>query len=361
MRAAVINTIGEGFSVEDLEIDAPRGAEVLVDVKAAGLCHSDFLVASVDRGRPLPMVVGHEMSGVVVALGPEATGFELGDHVIASEINPCGTCAECTAGAPYRCLKPGALVREAKETPKLTRSGESVAAFGVAGFAEQTLIHQNKLVKVPQEIPFPQAAVLGCATSTGMGAALNSAKVAPGDTVAVVGLGGVGLNVISGARIAGAHKIIGIDLQPNKLELALKFGATHVINGRSPDVIGDVQAIADGQGVHHAFEAIGLGATQRQAIEISRVGGSVYFIGIPQGPPLEFNLMRDLMIGQRSLHGVYMGASNIRRDIPYYVDLYLQGRLNLDDLIAQEISLDQINEAYVRQEGGSIARSVIRF
>lgn len=360
MRAAVINTIGEGFDVQDVEIDEPRGAEVLVKVEAAGLCHSDMIVATVDRGRPLPMVVGHEMAGIVVGLGPDATDFELGDHVIATEISFCGTCEECVNGASYRCLTPGVALRGPEAPARLERNGQRVEAFGVAGFAEYTVLHQNKLVRVPKEIPFAQAAVLGCATATGVGAVLNAAKVAPGETVAVVGLGGIGLNVIQGAKLAGAKIIIGIDLQPEKLELAKKFGATHVINGAEENVLERVKEIT-GRGVHHAFEAIGLGVTQRQAIEVTRTGGDVYFIGIPQGKPLELNVMLDLLLHQRGLHGIYMGSSTVRKDIPFYADLYLQGRLNLDDLIAQEISLEEINSAYETQETGAIARSVIRF
>lgn len=360
MKAAVINRFDGTFDIQELEIDAPRGAEVLVEVKAAGLCHSDMIVASVDRGRPGPMVVGHEMAGIVVGLGPEATDFHLGDHVIASEINFCARCEECVNGATYRCTDPGFINRTPDDVPKLRRNGEAVNAFGVAGFAEHTLVHQNKLVRVPDEIPFPQAAVLGCATTTGVGAALNSARVMPGDTVAVVGLGGIGLNIVSGAQIAGAKTIIGIDLHPAKLELARKFGATHVINSGEEDAAARVKEIT-GRGVHHSFEAIGLGPTQRLAINLTRVGGGVYFIGIPQGAPLDFNVMMDLLVGQRKLQGVYMGSSNIRRDIPFYADLYLQGRLNLDDLIGQEVSLAQINDAYGLQESGAIARSVITF
>jgi S-(hydroxymethyl)glutathione dehydrogenase / alcohol dehydrogenase len=360
MRAAVIDSIGSGFSVQDVDIDEPRGAEVLVEVRAAGLCHSDYIVATVDRGRPLPMVVGHEMAGVVAAVGPDVTDFAVGDHVIGSEISSCGACEECITGAPFRCLDPGAVNRSPGDAPRLTRSGSSVEAFGVAGFAEYTLVHQNKLVRVPEQIPFAQAAVLGCATATGVGAALNHARISPGESVAVVGLGGVGLNVISGARIAGARRIIGIDIHDEKLELARRFGATDVINGREEDVMARIREIT-GRGVHHSFEAIGLAATQRQAIEASRVGGHVHFIGIPQGAPLELRVMGDLLVGQRHVSGVYMGSSNIRRDIPFYCDLYLQGRLNLDDLIAQEIDLEQINEAYAQQESGSIARSIIRF
>lgn len=360
MRAAVINTIGEGFDVEELEIDEPRGHEVLVKVEAAGLCHSDHIVATLDRGRPLPMVVGHEMAGTVVALGPDATDFEIGDHVIATEISFCGTCEECTNGATYRCTSPQSALRGPNDPARLSRDGQRVEGFGVAGFAEYTVLHQNKLVSVPKEIPFAQAAVLGCATATGVGAVLNAAKVAPGETVAVVGLGGIGLNVIQGAKLAGAKTIIGIDLQPEKLELAKKFGATHVINGREQDVVAVIKEIT-GRGVQHSFEAIGLAATQRQAMEVTKTGGHVYFIGIPQGKPLELNMMLDLLIPQRNLHGIYMGSSSVRKDIPYYADLYLQGRLNLDDLIAQEISLEDINTAYETQETGAIARSVIRF
>jgi len=360
MKAAVINRIDGTFDVEELEIDEPRGAEVLVEVKAAGLCHSDMLVASVERGRPLPMVAGHEMAGIVVGLGPEAADFQLGDHVIASEINFCGRCEECVNGATYRCMDPASISRGPDAVPKLSRDGQAVNAFGVAGFAEYTLVHQNKLVRIPDRIPFPQAAVLGCATTTGVGAALNSAGVQPGDTVAVVGLGGIGLNIVSGARIAGAKAVIGIDLQPAKLELARKFGATHVINSGAEDTALRVKEIT-GRGVNHSFEAIGLGATQKLAIGLARTGGGVYFIGIPQGKPLDFNVMTDLLIGQRRLQGVYMGSSNIRSDIPYYADLYLQGRLNLDDLIAQQISLTEINDAYGMQETGAIARSVITF
>lgn len=360
MRAAVINTIGEGFSIEELEVDEPRGQEILVKVEAAGLCHSDHIVATVDRGRPLPMVVGHEMAGTVVGLGPDATDFELGDHVIATEISFCGSCDECVNGATYRCLNPQHALRGPDAPARLARDGERVEGFGVAGFAEYTVLHQNKLVKVPKEIPFAQAAVLGCATATGVGAVLNAAKVAPGETVAVIGLGGIGLNVIQGAKLAGAKTIVGIDLQPEKLELAKKFGATHTINGGSEDVVSAIRAIT-GRGVHHAFEAIGIAPTQRQAMEVTKTGGHVYFIGIPQGKPLEMNIMLDLLIPQRNLHGIYMGSSTVRNDIPYYADLYLQGRLNLDDLVAQEITLDEINEAYAQQETGSIARSVIRF
>lgn len=360
VRAAVINAIGQGFDIEDVYIDEPRGAEVLVEVKAAGLCHSDYSVANNDRGRPLPMVVGHEMAGIVVQVGPEAHDFQVGDHVVGTEVSSCFECPACTGGAPYRCQNPGAVHRSPDDPAKLRQADRTVHGFGLSAFAEYSVVHQNKLVKIPQAIPFQQAAVLGCATATGVGAVLNSAKVQPGESVVVIGLGGVGLNALSGAALAGARNIIGVDIQQDKLELASRFGATHTFNGSADDVLERIKEVTNG-GADHAFEVIGLGATQRQAMEATRVGGAVHFVGIPKGGPLELNVMTDLLVGQRSLHGVYMGASNARKDLPYYCDLYLQGRLNLDDLIAQEIALKDINVAYEQQSSGAIARSVIRF
>lgn len=360
MRAAIINEIGRGFSVEDVQLDEPRGAEVLVEVKAAGLCHSDYSVANTDRGRPLPMVVGHEMAGVVVQLGPDVQDFQIGDHVVGTEVSSCRACESCVGGAPYRCLNPAAIRRAPGEPAKLSQRERAIHGFGLSAFAEYSVVHQNKLVRIPAEIPFSQAAVLGCATATGVGAVLNSAKVSPGESVVVIGLGGVGLNVISGAALAGARHIIGVDIQGDKLELANNFGATHTFNGEDSGMLEAIRAVTGG-GADHAFEVIGFGQTQRQAIEVTKVGGAVHFVGIPKGEPLDLSVMSDLLVGQRSLHGVYMGASDLRRDIPYYCDLYLQGRLNLDDLVAQEIELEEINKAYVQQSTGSIARSVIRF
>lgn len=360
MRAAVIHEIGSGFEIEDVMIDDPIGAEVLVEVRAAGLCHSDYSLVTIDRGRPLPMVVGHEMAGVVVAVGPDAHDFAPGDHVIGTQIQACGTCRSCSTSKPYQCSNGGALSRSSEATARLRQTDRDVATFGLGAFAEYSLVHQNQLVQVPEELPFSQAAILGCATATGVGSVINSARVRPGESVVVIGLGGVGLNVLSGAQIAGARHIIGIDLQPEKLELAKRFGATHAFNGADPDLKDRIHE-ATGGGSDHAFEVIGFDETQRQAIDVTRIGGAVHFIGIPRSNPFELSVMADLLVGQRSLNGVYMGASDMRRDIPYYCDLYLQGRLNLDDLIAQEIALDQINEAYEQQASGAIARSIIRF
>lgn len=214
----------------------------------------------------------------------------------------------------------------------------------------------------PPEVPFEKAALLGCGVITGAGAAINTASVRVGDTVAVIGCGGVGLNVIQGAALAGARRIIAIDLQPKKLELAQKFGATDVINPAEEDLVARVQEITGASGVDHSFEVIGLPQTAQQAIDIARRGGTTYMVGVLKpGTSIELNGMVDLLNGQKTVVGVYMGATVAREDIPMYADLYLQGRFNLDDLVSQTISLDGINEAYEDLKKGEVARSVIVF
>ena len=304
MKAAILNNLDGTFQIEEIEIDVPRGREVLVEVKASGLCHSDLHFAEQDFGVPLPAVLGHELAGVVLAVGPEVREFSVGDHVVGSLIQFCGHCRACIGGRTYQCTRPEETLRDdPNHMHRLTRDGEGVAqGFGTGAFAERALVHENQLALVPKELPFAQASLLGCGTITGAGAAINTASVRPGDTVAVIGIGGVGLNVISGAKLAGASRIIAIDMQPKKADLARKFGATDFIDASAGDTVNAVQV---------------------------------------------------------DLRGVYMGSSNIKHDIPMYAHLYLQGKINLDDLISREINLSDINEAYKELKGGSIARSVI--
>lgn len=362
MKAAVVRELGGGFHVEELRIAEPIGREVLVDVRASGLCHSDLHIANNDFGMPLPMLLGHELAGVVVAVGPEVTEFECGQHVVGSLIQFCGHCQSCLSGHTYQCRNAAELMRGPEEEPRLTDSaGVSVfPAFGLGSFGEHVLVHENQLVAVPESIPFPQACVLGCATITGAGAAIHAAEVQVGDTVAVIGVGGVGLNVISGARIAGAKRIIAVDLSDEKLRLAEKFGATDVVNANANDPIESVMAVTNGIGVDHAFEVIGFPATTSQAIKMARVGGQVLLIGLHRpGAETAISLLDDVITPQRVIKGVFMGSTNMKRDIPMYAELYLQGRLNLDDLIAREITAEQINEAYEDLKGGTIARAVV--
>lgn len=360
MKAAIVNQLDGHFAIEDIEISAPQGREVLVRIKASGLCHSDLHLAETDFGVPLPAVFGHELAGVVEGLGPDVKEFAIGDHVVASLIQFCGHCHPCRDGRTYQCNHPEETLRRSDEAYRLTRDGQPMQqVFGTGGFAEMALVHENQLVAVPKELPFPQAALLACGTVTGAGAVLNTAGLRPGETVAVIGIGGVGLNVISGATLAAAGRIIAIDTQPKKEALARKFGATDFVNPHDGDPIEAVKALVPG-GVDHAFEVIGLKSTSEQAIKMVRVGGTAYMIGAHKpGSAIDLNVQDDLVGLQKIVKGVYMGSSNFKHDIPMYAHLYLQGRLNLDDLISQEINLSEINEAYEKLKDGAIARSVI--
>lgn len=365
MKAAILNGIGFPFEVENIEISSPIGREVLIEVRAAGLCHTDLHFATNDFshaafGVKTPAVLGHELAGVVTAIGPDAREFAVGDHVVASLIQYCGHCLSCSAGRSYQCDHPDETLRPPELGQRLERRGAPVtAAFGTAAFAEYSLIHENQLVRIPKEMPFPQACILGCGTVTGAGAAINSAGVRPGETVAVIGLGGVGLNVISGAKLCGASRIIAVDVHNEKLDLAKAFGATDFVNSSAGDPVMEVREITSG-GVDHAFEVVGLPETARQSLLMLRVGGGAFLIGV-QKPHAELTIamMSELLPFQRKIQGVFMGSSNIKRDIPMYAQLYLEGRLNLDDLISQQINVSQINEAYEALKAGTIARSII--
>jgi S-(hydroxymethyl)glutathione dehydrogenase/alcohol dehydrogenase len=363
MKAAVITEVGKPFEIrDDLELDEPKGREILVDVKASGLCHSDLYVATNDIGTPLPGVFGHEVSGVVLAVGPHVEDFEVGDHVVGCLAGFCGRCDRCLKGAPNLCRKyPLGTQRAPGEPARLRLGGQPIAQFQeMSGFAEQVLLHENNAVRVPKELPFAQAAILGCGVTTGAGSAIHSAGVKFGDSVAVIGCGGVGLNVAQGAALAGARQVIAVDLQDSKLKLAAdKFGATHTVNPKNQDAVAEIIAISGG-GVDHAFEVIGgIEETLTQAVRALAPGGTAYVVGA-QGPTSTFGFSpAELLFQKTALQGVYMGSCNFKVDIPLYADYYLQGRFNLDDLVSKTVRLDEINEAYAELHGGAIARSVI--
>ncbi len=362
MKASVTTGVGNGFTTMEVNLADPIGREVLIDVKASGLCASDLhLEQGAAKTLQFPAVLGHEISGIVTAVGPDVSTIGVGDHVVASLIQFCGACVDCLSGRTYACANPGATLRKADEPARITLADgrDAVQALGLGGFAERALVHENQLAVVNTEIPFPQAAVLGCAVSTGAGAAINSANVRVGDTVAVIGTGGVGLNAISGALLAGATTIIAIDINDEKLAVAKKFGATHVVNSAQVDPVEEVKRISAG-GVDHAFEIIGLPATQKQAIEMRGVLGNAYLIGIARpGTQAELPADAAALFMQAGVHMVKMGSTNLKRDIPMYADMYVQGRLNLDDLISQEISIDQITEGYEALKRGDVIRSMV--
>src|SRR6202521_4608282 len=230
MKALVLNALGRGFDFEDVDIAAPMRREVLIDVQASGLCHTDLLFAA-NPIFPTPAVFGHEISGIVAEIGPDVAEFRVGDHVVGSLAQSCGSCPRCQSGRSFQCQHPEATLRRSTDVPRLSRKGQALyQGLGLAGFAERALIHENQLALVPMEMPFAQAALLGCGVVTGAGAVLNTASVVAGDTVVIFGAGGVGLNAVSGARIAGASRIIVIDIQAKRLQAAQRFRATDIID-----------------------------------------------------------------------------------------------------------------------------------
>jgi len=359
VRAAVVNAVGCGFSVEDISIAAPIGREVLVDVKAAGLCHSDHTIASVELGYSMPSVLGHEVSGVVAGIGPGVTQVKIGDHVVGCLAQSCGGCARCLDGKPFQCPHPDATQRLSDQPPRLSRDGTPVSQiFALGGFAEQALIHENQLVAISADVPFPQAALLGCGVLTGAGAVLNTADVRAGDSVVVIGTGGVGLNAVSGAVLAGASTIIAVDIDDLRLAAATRFGATHVVNSVTSDPVEAVLAIA-GTGVDHVFDFVGTAAVAQSGASMLAIGGGLYLVGVADPAATVPVSIVASVLRQTRVQGVTLGSSNFKRDIPYYADLYRQGRMNLDDLVSREISLSEIDDGYAGLKDPSVTRVVI--
>ena len=358
MKALVVNALGRGFELEDVDIAAPIGREVLIDVRASGLCHTDVLFATHDIV-PLPAVFGHEVSGVVAEAGPDVTQFRLGDHVVGSLAQSCGSCARCQSGRSFQCHNPAATLRRSSDRPRLSRQGESVfQGMGLGGFAERALIHENQLAVVPDDMPFAQAALLGCGVVTGAGSVLNTAGVNAGETVVIFGAGGVGLNAVSGARIAGASRIVVIDVQPKRLYSAKRFGATDVVDSSTTDPVEVIRGIFP-RGVDHVFDFVGLKAVAEQGLAMLAVGGGLYLVGVAKPEvTLELNIF-DAIGGQKRVQAVNFGSTNFKRDIPMYADLYLQGRMNLDDLVSKRIALRDVNDGYAALKEGSLNRVVV--
>ncbi|NUS11889.1 MAG: zinc-binding dehydrogenase [Streptomyces sp.] len=361
MKAALVENAGEGFVLKDIEIADPVGRELLVAVRAAGLCHTDLTLATHNPGRlPLPMVLGHEIAGEVVAAGPRAGTFKAGDHVVGCLVQWCGACAACAAGRTYQCRHPEATLRDpADGGPRLSCDGRPVTqGMGLGGFARYALVHENQLTAVPREMPFASAALLGCGALTGVGSVLNGARVAPGESVAVIGAGGVGLSAISGARLAGASPIVAIDVQDGKLSRARAFGATHVVNSAHTDAVSAVRDLSGG-GVDHAFDLVGTAVTAEQALRMTGLGGGVHLVGLAAGgAELRLSLPR-LLLEQKRIQGLIMGAGDPRRDIARCAELYLRGELPLDDLVSRRIALSDLDAGYAALTEPDVARVVV--
>jgi len=360
MKAAVLRALGAPLAIEEIQVSTPGPREVLVRTMAAGVCHSDLHVVDGALPNPLPVVLGHEPAGLVERVGSDVQDFAPGDHVIGCLSVFCGHCEYCVTGRPNLCGGE-TTVRGPADQPRLSKDGQPLAPFAHLGaFAEQMLVHENALVKVRTDMPLDRAALIGCGVTTGLGAALNTAKVCPGQTAAVIGCGGVGLSIIQGCRIAGAARIIAVDTRDWKLDLARQLGATDAVHAAAGNPVAAVVEMTAG-GVDYAFEAIGLPATVRQAVRMTRKGGTTVMVGVvPVGTNVELP-GADIVLREKTILGCMMGSNRFRLDMPRYVDLYLQGQLKLDEMISARLPLDRVNDALDALRQGTAARSVLVF
>jgi alcohol dehydrogenase len=372
MRAAVLDRMGatppyaisKPLRIETVELDAPGRGELLVKIAAAGLCHSDLSVINGDRPRPMPMALGHESAGVVEALGEDVVDLEVGDHVVMVFMPSCGHCVPCAEGRPALC-EPGAAANGAgtllSGKRRLHCDGiELNHHLGVSGFAEYAVVSRRSVVKIDRDLPLDEAALFGCAVLTGVGAVVNTARLQPGQTAAVIGLGGVGLASVLGAIASGARQVVAIDLSDDKLGLARQIGASHTVNARDADAAEQVRELTKG-GVDFAFEMAGAVRAMELAYKITKRGGTTITAGLPPpGAALPLPLVQ-LVAEERTVKGSYIGTCVPTRDIPRYVALYQAGRLPVDRLMSGKLTLDRINEGFDLLHEGKAVRQVIEF
>lgn len=372
IRAAVLDRMGAAppyavsrpLRIAEVELDPPGRGEALVRIAAAGLCHSDLSVINGDRPRPMPMALGHEAAGVVGAVGEDVTDLQPGDHVVMVFMPSCGHCVPCAEGRPALC-EPGAAANGAGTLlsggRRLHCDGAEVNHhLGCSAFAEYAVVSRRSLVKLPPDLPLDEAALFGCAVLTGVGAVVNTARLQPGQTAAVIGLGGVGLSSVLGAVASGAAQVVAIDLSDDKLGLARQLGATHTVNARDADAAEQVRD-ATGGGVDFAFEMAGAVRAMELAYKVTRRGGTTVTAGLPPpGANLPLPLVQ-LVAEERTVKGSYIGTCVPARDIPRYVALYRAGKLPVDRLMSGKLTLDAINEGFDRLHEGKAVRQVIEF
>lgn len=363
IKAAILDQVGKEFRVADVELDSPKIGEILVKVAASGLCASDL--NAIDGKRklvPFPAVIGHEASGIVIEVGPEVNGIQVGDHVVMSIVPNCGECEWCIKGVPNYCSKAGDAMSVGglfDMTSRLSENGNKLNQFlCVASFAEYAVVPASGAVVIPKEMPLDRAALLSCAVLTGYGAVVNTAKVKAGSNVAVFGCGGVGLNSIQGARMIGAKTIIAVDVSDEKLEIAKKLGATHTVNANKEDPVAFVKTICGG--ADYVFDASGRESTISQAWQATGVQGQLTLVGLLKNGA-QLTIDAGPFVNEQSIKGCYFGSSNLQKDVPALVNSYLAGDLFLDELISERIGLDGLNSAVQRLRAGDGARNVLVF
>lgn len=361
MKAAVMRKAGEPLTIEEVELEGPKEGEVRVRMVASGICHSDYSMLHGVVPCPLPAILGHEGAGVVEEVGPGVSDLAVGDHVIAVLTPSCGECGMCGEGKPFLCRDMGKTMNEFTQldgTLRTRAGGEEIYRMcAVGSFAEQAVIPQGAVIPIPKEHDLTEVCLIGCGVTTGVGAALNTAQVKPGSSVAIVGCGGVGLSILQGARIAGATTIIAVDPKAEKRELAMSLGATHTVDPSQENPVKAVRSLTKG-GVHYSFEALGLSETMEQAYGMARASGLCTVVGVAKYGA-EVTLKAGTFLAEKKITGSAYGSAVPKRDVPRFLDYYRRGELRLDDMITKKISLDQINDAFAEMGRAEGARSVI--
>ncbi|MFN8151491.1 MAG: zinc-dependent alcohol dehydrogenase family protein [Solirubrobacterales bacterium] len=375
IRTAVLREMGaerpyaesRPLSVEEVELDPPGPGELLVRVRAAGLCHSDLSVINGSRPRVMPMALGHEAAGEVVEVGPRPSSFNPGDHVVLAFVPACGECEPCRAGRAALC-EPGAAANHAGTLLSGERrlhleggDGDDTLNhhLGVSAFSDHIVVSEHSAVKVDPELPFELAALFGCAVLTGVGAAVNAARVEPGQSVVVFGLGGVGLSALLGAVLRDAGTLIAVDVVPEKLDLARELGASHAV-AAGPEAVAQIRDITEG-GADHAIETVGSARVLHDAYAATRRGGSTTTVGLPDPSQMLEIPAVSLVAEERTLRGSYLGSSVPARDLPKFIELHREGRLPVERLLTHRLSLDEINEGFDRLASGEAVRQAVIF
>jgi Zn-dependent alcohol dehydrogenase len=365
VQAALLTTVGSPLELhDDVELEAPRAGEIRLRLAASGVCHSDLNMRDGVLPVCLPAVLGHEGAGVVAEVGPDVTDFTPGDRVLVSWVPQCGSCYFCRRGQAHLCQEADTVMVAGgllDGTPRFRwRGREAFQMCGCGTFAEETVIPATGAVAVPDDLDLSVAALLGCGVLTGVGAALNTASITEGDVVAVVGCGGVGLNVVQGARLAGAGTIVAVDTNPHKLALAEVMGATDCVDASRTNPVSAVMSLSGERGADVAFEVIGLAPTIDQVVAMTRRGGQAVLVGIPSmDVMLTVPAWVGLILQGKTIKGCWYGSADVRRDVPRLIDLYRRGDLHLDELVSRRIELAEVNDAFRAMAAGEVARSVI--
>lgn len=359
MKAAVLYKPETNLIIEEMDLKEPGPEEVLIKMISSGVCHSDWhMIKGEWNHLPLPSILGHEGAGIVEAIGHNVQNVKLGDHVILSWRANCGFCEMCMLGWPALCKN----VKKVSHRPRVSKTGEEITPMaGIGSFSTYQVVPESAAISIEKDIPFPQAALVGCGVTTGVGAAINTAKVQPGTSAAIFGAGGVGLNVIQGCQLAGATTIIAVDLLDNKLDLAKEFGATHTINAANEDPVAKIIEICNGDGAHYAFEAIGLVETPFiQSIQCTRSRGITIWVGhAPSDTPVRINARE--LISEKIVMGSMYGSAQPKITFNRLLNLYKAGKLKLDELISRTYPLEKVNDAFVALGSGKVARSTLTF